>query len=545
LPNIDVAVVGAGHNALIAAAYLARAGHRVAVFERAERPGGAVQTRDDIFPGCRIDVGSSAHILIHLTPILQELELERYGLRYVDCDPWAFYPLEDGRSIFFHKDVELTCRSIAAISPADAAAYPRFLDEWRPISKAVLKAFLDVPSPARIGWTMATGGGFARRGADGPAMLQTILGSYRQLIDRTFTHPAVRAAIEWIAAQSGPPPMELGSAPLAGWQPLYHESGVKRAVGGSGALTTALVAMIRDHGGEVHTSSPVRRIVVEGGRAVGVDVADGAEMGTPLGAPTPAGPTRRVRARAVVAGCHVATTFGRLLADAPEAAALRERVKDLRVGNGFGMILRCVTSELPAYAGWAGDPARGGDGSPGPMHLGLQLLCPPAPFLDAAYSDFLRGDPARDPPVVAMTWSAVDPSLAPPGKHLLFAWAQWHPYALSGGRSWADERERAAADILRAVGRFAPNVPRCVEQVYIQTPLDLEEELALFNGNVMHLEMSLDQMFMFRPAAGLAAYRTPIRGLYLTGASTHPGGGVFGASGRNAARVVLRAGIRD
>ncbi|HYW09720.1 MAG TPA: NAD(P)/FAD-dependent oxidoreductase, partial [Longimicrobium sp.] len=240
MPNIDVAVVGAGHNALIAAAYLARAGHRVAVFERAERPGGAVQTRDDIFPGCLIDVGSSAHILIHLTPILQELELERYGLRYVDCDPWAFYPLEDGRAIYFHKDVELTCRSIAAISPADAERYPRFLDEWRPISKAVLKAFLDVPSPARIGWTMATGGGFARRGADGPAMLQTILGSYRQLIDRTFTHPAVRAAIEWIAAQSGPPPMELGSAPLAGWQPLYHESGVKRAVGGSGALTTAL-----------------------------------------------------------------------------------------------------------------------------------------------------------------------------------------------------------------------------------------------------------------------------------------------------------------
>jgi phytoene dehydrogenase-like protein len=540
---LDVAIVGAGHNALIAAAYLARAGHGVEVFERAARPGGAVQTRDDIFPGCRIDVGSSAHILIHLTPILAELELERYGLRYVDCDPWAFYPLEDGRAIYFHRDVARTCESIAAVSPADAEAYPRFLDEWRPISLAVLRAFQDVPTPLKLGWTMAAGGGFAKKkGAESAAMLQTILGSYRQLIGRTFRHPAVRAAIEWIAAQSGPPPLELGTAPLAGWQPLYHESGVKRAVGGSGALTAALVALIEDHGGRVHTSSPVRRIVVEGGRAVGVEVADGAEPGLPLDAPSiTGGRTRSVRARTVLAGCHAATTFLRLLADTPEAAAMREQVANARVGNGFGMILRCVTNQLPAYAGWDGDPARGGDGAPGPMHRGLQLLCPPAPFLDAAYADYLRGEPARDPAVVAMTWTAVDPSLAPPGKHLLFAWAQWHPYALAGGRTWDEERGGAADDILRAVGRFAPNVPDCVEQVHIQTPLDLERELGLYNGNVMHLEMSLDQMFMFRPAAGMSGYRTSIPGLFLTGASTHPGGGVFGASGRSAARVVAKA----
>lgn len=537
--DVDVAVVGAGHNALIAAAYLAKAGRRVAVFERAARPGGAVQTRDDLIAGCRIDVGSSAHILIHLTPILQELELERYGLRYADCDPWAFYPLEDGRSILFWKDVERTCRSIAEVSPRDADAYRRFLDAWRPISRAVLQAFLGPPAPGRIGWTMARGGGFARGGL---GQLQGILGSYRQLIDTTFTHPAVRAAIEWIAAQSGPPPLELGSAPLAGWQALYHESGVRRAIGGSGALTEALVACVRGHGGEVHTASPVRRIVVEGGRAVGVEVGEGEEPGLPLGAPVAAaaGPARTVRAKAVLAGCHVATTFGRLLADAPEAAPWRAKVAGLRIGNGFGMILRCLTDELPAYTGWAGDPAFGGDGAPGPMHQGLQLLCPPAPFLDHAYADYLRGEPAREPAVVAMTWTAVDPSLAPPGKHLLFAWAQWHPYALSGGRTWDEVRERAADDILRVVGRFAPNVPRVVRETYVQTPADLERDLGLLNGNVMHLEMSLDQMFFLRPAPGLAEYRTPIRGLFLTGASTHPGGGIMGASGRNAARVVLR-----
>jgi phytoene dehydrogenase-like protein len=531
---LDAAVIGSGHNALIAAAYLARAGKRVAVFERSANLGGAVQTRDDIFAGYRIDVGSSAHILIHLTPILDELALHRYGLRYLDCDPWACYPLEDGRSILFWKDIGRTCDSIAALSPRDAEAYRRFCDEWRPISRAVLQAFLRPPTPVRIAWTMATASAFG----DGVLpRLQEVFGSYRKLLDATFEHPAVRAAIEWIAAQSGPPPSELGSAPLAGWQALYHESGVKRAVGGSGALAEALVRLIREHGGEVHSARPVRRIVVEGGRAAGVEVGTGTEPGIPLGAlrPRRAG-TEFVSARSVLAGCHVATTYGQLLADAPEAAPLRERVRQLRIGNGFGMILRCTTSELPTYGGVS--PT--GDGGPGPMHRGLQLLCPPAPFLDRAYADFLRGEPAREPAVVAMTWTAVDPSLAPAGKHLLFAWAQYQPYALAGGQKWDTIREREAERILATVGRFAPNVPGCVERVHIQTPPDLEREHGLFNGNVMHLEMSLDQMFFFRPLPELSAYSTPIPDLYLTGASTHPGGGVFGASGRSAARVMLK-----
>jgi phytoene dehydrogenase-like protein len=386
---------------------------------------------------------------------------------------------------------------------------------------------------------MAGGGGFRSGGLD---RVRVILGSYRALIDQTFTHPAVRAAIEWMAAQSGPPPHELGSAPLAGWQALYHESGVKRAVGGSGALTDALVACIRAHGGQVHTGAPVRRIVLRGGRAVGVEVGEGAEPGLPLrSAPPAAGRSRMVEARTVLAGCHVATTFGRLLADAPEAAELRGRVAGLRIGNGFGMILRCLVSELPRYAGWQGDPARGGSGAPGPMHQGLQLLCPPAPFIDRAFAEYAGGMPARDPAVVAMTWSAVDRSLCPPGKHLLFLWAQYHPYALADGRTWDGEREHAADDILRATARFAPNVPGSVERMVIQTPADLEREHGMYAGNVMHLEMGLDQMFFFRPLPELSAYRTPIPGLFLTGASTHPGGGVFGASGRSAARVVLKA----
>jgi phytoene dehydrogenase-like protein len=531
--ELDVAVVGAGHNALVAAAYLARAGKRVAVFERAARAGGAVQTRDDVFAGYRIDVGSSAHILIHLTPILEELELARYGLHYLDCDPWAWYPLEDGRALEFWRSIDRTCESIAAVSPRDAAAYRRFCDTWRPLSEAVLEVFLGPPQAGRMAWKLARSGGLPGGRRTG---LHTVLGSARALLEATFEHPAVRAAMEWLAAQSGSPPTELGTAPLAGWQPLYHRSGVQRAVGGSGALADALVACIRDHGGEVHTAAPVRRIVVENGCAVGVEVGAGAEPGAALGAPArPALKPEFVPARAVLAGCHVATTFGRLLADAPEAASLRRRVARARVGNGFGMILRCTTSELPRYAGAPGD------GSAGAMHRGLQLLCPPEPYLDHTYADYLRDEPAREPAVVAMTWTAVDPSLAPAGKHLLFAWAQYHPYALAGGASWGHIREHEAERILAAVSRFAPNVPGCVERMHIQTPVDLERELGLLSGNVMHLEMGLDQMFCFRPTPELCGYATPLPGLFLTGASTHPGGGVFGASGRNAAKVVLKA----
>ncbi len=527
---IDVAVVGSGHNALIAAAYLARAGKRVEVFERSAHLGGAVQTRDDIFPGCRIDTGSSAHILIHLTPILAELGLDRYGLEYIDCDPWAVYPLEDGRVIRFWKDIGRTCDSIAAVSPPDAAAYRRFCDEWRPLSEAVLDTFLAPPKAGRMAWTMMRKGGFRSGGME---RLRTILGSYRALLDASFTHPAVRAAIEWMAAQSGPPPTEIGSAPLAGWQPLYHRVGVQRARGGSGALTRALVTLIEEHGGAVHAGRPVDRIVVEGGRATGIEVGAAPHPGHPLGEPPPPpGKRELVPARRVLAGCHVSTTFGQLLRDVGELSDTRKQVSDARVGNGFGMILRCVTSELPAYA-----TASEGDG--GEMHRGLQLLCPPAPYIDRAYGDFLKGEPAGDPAVVGMTWSAVDPALVPEGKHLLFAWAQYHPYALAGGQTWEEIREREADRILAAVGRFAPNVPGCVEQVHIQTPPDLEREHGLFRGNVMHLEMGLDQMFFFRPHPAISGYVTPIKDLFLTGASTHPGGGVFGASGRSAAKVML------
>jgi phytoene dehydrogenase-like protein len=171
----------------------------------------------------------------------------------------------------------------------------------------------------------------------------------------------------------------------------------------------------------------------------------------------------------------------------------------------------------------------------------MQLLCPSVDYLEASWRDFLAKEAPRDPAVLAMTFSSIDPTLAPPGKHVLFAWAQYHPYELAR-ESWDEIAEREADKIWEVVCRHAPNMRGKMIGRYIQTPLEIERKLALRRGNVMHVEMSLDQMFCFRPLPELSTYRTPVKGLYLTGASTHPGGGVFGASGKSTAKVVLRDG---
>jgi phytoene dehydrogenase-like protein len=215
-------------------------------------------------------------------------------------------------------------------------------------------------------------------------------------------------------------------------------------------------------------------------------------------------------------------------------AALRHKVDHLRIGNGFGMIVRCATSALPRYEGVPCD-ARGVS----PAHHGLQLLCGSRSLLDDAYGDWLACRPPTRPIPLAMTFSAIDPTLAPAGRHTLFVWGQYHPYELRNGEDWDSIAEREADKLLAEVDRFAPGTSASVLDRYIQTPLGIERLHGMHRGNVMHLEMTIDQMFCFRPTHEMAGYRTPIAGLYLTGSSTHPGGGVWGASGYNTARVML------
>ncbi len=504
MSDFDVAIVGAGHNALVTAAYLAQAGYRVGVFERRGIVGGAVSTQE-VVPGYRFDLGGSAHILIRLTPIVEELGLEAHGLEYLELDPLFFAPYPDGDSLFLYRDEARTVEHLEAKFPGEGEAYGRFLDEWRPFARLVREAFLSVPSPWELGKRFVFNRAFRsdwRRG------VRSILRPYGEVVDEYFTEEKLKAPLVWMAAQSGPPPSEPLTAPFLLWQPLYHEGGIARPRGGSGMLTEALRRHVVAHGGEVHVDSPVQEVRVEGGRAVGIRTRGG-----------------EASARAVVSGTHAWETFGRLLPPEHRPPGW----DSMRIGNGFGAILRLALREPVRYAAHPGREAR----------VGLQLLCRDRRQISAAYGDFLRGEPASDPPLVAMTFSAVDDSLAPPGGEVLWLWAQYYPYELATG-SWDSVGERVAERILDAFEVYAPGTRDKVVGSLFQHPLWLERELGLFRGNVMHLEMSVSQMFALRPFLGMAGYRSHLRGLYLTGASTHPGGGIMGASGRNAARVLLR-----
>lgn len=514
MPDCEVLIIGAGHNALICAAYLAQAGYRVLVLERRHKVGGAVVT-EEIIPGFKFDLGGSAHILIHHTPVVRDLRLTEYGLDYLDLDPLFFAPFPDGKQLTIYRSVEKTCENIAAVSPADAEAYRAFIHRFMPLAEGMVEAFLHAPTPLNLARYLAFK---PKLGAQRWETLTDVLRPYGQVLRQTFNGPHLPALIAWMAAQSGPPPSEPFSGPFALWHPLYHVSGMKRPRGGSGMLTQALANMIAAHGGTICTDTPVQRLIVERGRVIGAETTGG---------------QRYTAGRAVVSGAHIHTTM-RLLGDELPARA-RALLGKARVGNGFGMIVRHAVTELPDYTA---APTGGGAGE---QHIAMQFMCPDLSYLERAYADYAAGRPSREPALIAMTWSAVDPTLAPQGKHVLFTWGQYYPYEMSTGENWDEIAEREADRMLGVLRRYAPNMtPDKVIGRLIETPLYLERELGLYRGNVMHLEMSVDQMFMLRPALTMSNYRGPLPGLYLTGASTHPGGGIMGAAGRNAAAVVLR-----
>jgi len=515
--DTDVVIIGGGHNGLVCAAYLAKAGLRVRVLERRDRVGGAVCTQPDLIPGYRIDVGSSVHIMVRMTPIIEELKLrQQFGLDYIEMDPWAYYPIPgECRGISFYRDLDRTVESIAQVAPKDAEPYRRFVTHWMELNEGVFETFMKPPDPGKIFTTMLRRNLFAPRSRKLWSSLDTVrqlMAPYGQLAHECFQSPHLRTALMWLSAQSGPGPDEVASGDMLGWNAMIHRSGAWRARGGSGALSEALERCVKHHGGVVETDAEV----------TGVEkMRDGWRIETAQG---------EIRSRKLVSACHVQTLFGKLMKSPPET--LCRRVMNTRVGNGFGMIVRHAVNELPQYHG-----ERGGVQ---PYHSAMQLLCPSEEHLRSSLLDFQLKKPPRDPSVLAMTFSAIDPSLAPAGKHILFTWAQYHPYELSNGESWKAIAEREADKCYDLVCQYAPNMKGKMIDRYIQTPDRIEELHGLLRGNVMHLEMSLDQMFFFRPLPEMASYRTPLKGLYLTGASTHPGGGVFGASGRSAAQVVIQ-----
>jgi phytoene dehydrogenase-like protein len=516
-------VIGAGHNGLVAACYLAEAGLAVEVLERDEVLGGAVSTVER-WPGVRVDRGSSAHVIIRHSGIVEELALARHGLRYVDCDPWGVAPAPspgdpgpDGQPLVFSVDLDATCASVAAAcGAADAAAYRGFVETWLPRARAVVAAFGDRPTPGRLArafWPLGAPAGGRPRTAGGD-LAADFLGSGDALLDRWFTSERLKAALAWFGAQSGPPMSDPGTAAMVGWVALLHDVPPGHPVGGSGGLTEALRRRLESDGGRVVLGDAAARLLVRadrgGGRVVGVRTESG----------------RRVAASAVVAACHVGTTRALAGRHAPPALA----AADPPLGNGFGLVVRALTDAPPRYPGL----------SPELSSQGLQLLCTDRAELAAAAGDWRAGRLPREPVPLAMCFSPSDETLAPPGQHVVTVWGQWYPYELADGGDWDDLARPEADRLVEAVDRFAPGFAASVRQVHVQTPLALERELSLPRGNVMHVEMGLASMFGLRPTPALSGYRVPgLVGLYLAGASTHPGGGVSGNSGRTAARTLL------
>ena len=509
----DVVVVGSGHNGLVCAAYLARSGLDVLVVERDTVVGGATSTVER-YPGHRTDRGSSAHLMIRHTGIPEELDLAAHGLRYVDCDPWGFAPAppdSDEPPIVFHRDLDATCASIAeACGPADADAYRRFVARWDVLAGRMMAGFGVRPTAAGLG-SAFLGTEDLR---DPFGAVQTFLSSGDALLDATFDSERLKAALAWFGAQSGPPMSHPATAPMIGFAALMHRIPPGRAIGGSGALADALVSHLTAHGGTVAAGDGAAAIH-RSGRGWRVDTVGG----------------RSHRARAVVAACHVHTALDLLAGELP-AARLEAWRRRIRPGFGLGMAVRIGASALPVYPGVPTTTS---------AH-GLQLLVTDRRDLDRRYGVAASGGvDAADPAVLAMSFSALDPGLAPPGRHELTLWSQWHPRHLADGRSWAREGPLEADRIIAGLERFAPGFTDSIVHRHVQTPEDLESELGLIGGNVMHVEMSLDQMLPMRPHPDLRGYAVPgADGVFLTGASTHPGGGVIGASGRTVARRVAR-----
>jgi phytoene dehydrogenase-like protein len=508
---LDVVVIGAGHNGLIAACYLAKAGLSVEVVERDDVIGGAVSTVER-FPGYRIDRGSSLHVMIRWTGITRELGLEQHGLHYLDCDPWGFLPIPGaaGGGITFRVDLDRTCASIEAVcGAAEAGAYRNFVRDWTQRTEPMIDAFNGPATPGRIGRAAWRAG--KHLPVSGMEISRQFLSPGDAVLDETFRDERLKAALAWMGSQSGPPMSEPGTAGHLGWSAMLHQQPPARPVGGSGGLTAALASRLAADGGRLRLGDGARSIETRDGRVSAVLTASGARLATTT----------------VVSACHVLTTVS--LAREALPGTLTERAeRAIRVGNGIGVALRLGTTGLPRYPD-----------APDDVHHGLGLLAPDRRALAGAYGDYLAGRAPAAPPVVVMGFSAIDPSLAPTGRHAVTVWGQWYPYRLADDMRWDHLREQTTARLLAAVDAAAPGFSASVEHAYLQTPQDLEDELGLLRGNVMHVEMSLPSMFGWRPLPELAGYRTPLPGLYLAGASTHPGGGVSGASGRSAARAVL------
>jgi phytoene dehydrogenase-like protein len=517
--------VGGGHNGLTAAAYLARGGLRVLVLERREVLGGCCVT-EEIAPGCRASTAS--YIASMLRPeVIRDLRLREHGLRMVPCDPALQVPFPDGDVVAWWADMEATVGELSRLSARDADTFARVDRRLKKLARYLQPFFLepppDVHATGLAGLVEALRVGTRFRGITGDeiAEMTTFLtGSLRDFLDRHYESDKVKTLVlanSVYGKHGGPgqPGTAIGLLfhLLSGGE--HEEQGFYgHVIGGMGAITQAMAAAGRAQGVELRTDAPVARIDVRDGRARGVVLEDGTE----------------IAARVVLSNADPKRTFLGLVEPSALPEEFRARIGGIKMDGPCAKV-NLVLSEEPRVTGMpAGASA---------LRRALFTLVPSLEYAERCYDAAKHGEIPDGLWVDCVVASNADPGLCPRGRHVMTCFVQYVPYRLRAG-TWDDERELLGDRVVQKIGEYAPNVPGSVVARQVLTPLDLERVYGLTEGNIFHGDLSLDQLFFMRPVAGWARYRTPVRNLYLCGAGAHPGGGVTGAPGYNAARQVLR-----
>jgi len=521
----DAIVVGGGHNGLVTACYLARAKWKVLVLERRYIVGGACVT-EEVFPGFKVSTAAYVNSLFR-PEIIRDLHLNDYGFEAIERNPASFSPFLDGRYLMLGAGLAKDVEEIAKFSRRDAENYPKYEAMLERVASVVEPTLIQVPPNIihpRLSELLEAGKMARALQRLGPGMgeaIEVLTGAARPILDRWFESEELKGTIATdaiIGAFMAP------SMPGTAYVLFHHvmgETNGKRGVwsyvrGGMGGLTQALARAAEALGVEIRTNTEVAKITTRRGRVTGVVLSNGDEL----------------RAKRVASGVDCHLTFEKLLDPEVLPPAFREAVARISYSSASCKI-NVALERLPSFTALPGH-------DPGPQHFGTVHLCPDQDFIERGYDDAKYGAFSREPVVECTMPSSLDSTVAPPGKHLMSMFTQYAPYTLKDG-PWTDALRNEYADrCFDVVERYAPGFKASVIDRQILTPVDLEEKFGLTGGSIFQGAMPLHQLFAFRPVPGFAGYAMPVRGLYLCGAAAHPGGGVMGASGWNAARVMLQ-----
>ncbi len=523
----DAVIIGGGHNGLVCAAYLAAAGLKVTVLERRGVVGGAAVT-EEFHPGFRNSV--AAYTVSLLNPkVIRDLDLHRHGLRIVERRLANFLPLEDAQ--FLKIGAGKTAQEVAKFSARDAERLAPYAERLETIADVLRDLVLETPPNVTAGgWLEALpellrGARLGKRIAklDMPMrreLLDLFVKSAGDYLDVWFESAPIKAAYGFDGIVGNyASPYAAGSAYVLLHHVFGEVNGKKgvwgHAIGGMGAITQSMAKAAAERGVEIRVSSPVREVIVEAGRATGV-VTDQGET---------------LRARRVVSNLNPRLLYGKLIDPAALTADFRERMQHWRCGSGT-FRMNVALSELPDFSALPGR-------SLAEHHTSGIIMAPSLAYMDQAYLDAKAGGWSKRPIVEMLIPSTLDEGLAPPGQHVASLFCQHVAPSLPDGASWDTRRDQVADVMIDLVNRHAPNFKASVLARQIMSPLDLERTFGLVGGDIFHGALSLDQLFCARPMLGYGDYRGPLNGLYMCGSGTHPGGGVTGAPGHNAAREII------